>query len=133
VAARVLRHDDEEFHLTPIEFKLLRVLLRHRGRPLAHESLLAQVWGAAHVDDTQTLRVHIANLRRKVGRSACYLRTDHRFRAPASGGATVAPAPPRPYGVRQVSGSRHDAMEPKARSDRSVGARDWRAARAPYG
>ena len=55
-----------EVHLTPIEFKLLRVLTQNRGRMLTHDALLQQVWGAAYMDARQTLRAHIANLRRKI-------------------------------------------------------------------
>jgi two-component system KDP operon response regulator KdpE len=62
---RVLRAG-RELHLTPIEFGLLRTLVRHRGRLLTHQALLLEVWGAAYADDTATLRTHIANLRRKL-------------------------------------------------------------------
>ncbi|WP_028721672.1 response regulator [Patulibacter americanus] len=62
---RVLRAGTE-LHLTPIEFGLLRTLVRHRGRLLTHGALLLEVWGAAYADDTATLRTHIANLRRKL-------------------------------------------------------------------
>jgi two-component system KDP operon response regulator KdpE len=64
-AHRVTR-DGSEVHLTPTEFELLRVLMRDRGRLLTHRSLLSEVWGHAYEDDTQVLRVHIANLRRKI-------------------------------------------------------------------
>jgi two-component system KDP operon response regulator KdpE len=53
-------------HLTPIEFDLLRVLARNRGRLMTHRALLAEVWGAEYADDVQTLRTHIARLRAKV-------------------------------------------------------------------
>jgi two-component system, OmpR family, KDP operon response regulator KdpE len=66
LAARAVRRDGEKIHLTPIEFKLLRVLTQNRGRLLSHDALLQQVWGPAYVDARQTLRAHIANLRRKV-------------------------------------------------------------------
>ena len=66
LAARVVRRDGDEVHLTPIEFKLLAVLTQNRGRLLTHNSLLQQVWGAAYTDARQTLRAHIANLRRKI-------------------------------------------------------------------
>ena len=66
LAARWVRRDGEEVHLTPIEFDLLRMLVRNRGRLLTHRALLEEVWGHAYADDTQTLRTHIANLRRKV-------------------------------------------------------------------
>jgi two-component system, OmpR family, KDP operon response regulator KdpE len=57
---------DEEVHLTPTEFDLLRILVRNRGRLLTHRALLKEVWGPGFQDDTQVLRVHIANLRRKI-------------------------------------------------------------------
>jgi two-component system, OmpR family, KDP operon response regulator KdpE len=66
LAAHVVRRDGQQVHLTPIEFKLLRVLVRHRGRLLTHNALLQQVWGGAYRADPQTLRTHIANLRRKL-------------------------------------------------------------------
>jgi two-component system KDP operon response regulator KdpE len=66
LAARVVRRDAEEVHLTPIEFDLLRVLATQRGRLLTHRTLLTEVWGPGYADDTQVLRAHIANLRRKV-------------------------------------------------------------------
>ncbi len=53
-------------HLTPIEFDLLRTLLRNRGRLLTHRALLSEVWGPEYADDTPILRTHIANLRRKI-------------------------------------------------------------------
>ena len=55
-----------EVHLTPTEFDLLRLLARNRGRLMTHRDLLLSVWGAGYADDTQVLRAHIANLRRKI-------------------------------------------------------------------
>jgi two-component system, OmpR family, KDP operon response regulator KdpE len=66
LAARVVRRRGHEIHLTPIEFKLLRVLLQHRGRVLTHNALLRAVWGSAYDGDRPTLRAHMANLRRKL-------------------------------------------------------------------
>jgi two-component system KDP operon response regulator KdpE len=66
LAARRVTRDGDEVHLTPIEFDLLRTLLKNRGRLLTHRALLEGVWGPAYGDDTQVLRVHIANLRRKI-------------------------------------------------------------------
>jgi two-component system KDP operon response regulator KdpE len=68
LAARTVRRDGEEIHLTPTEFELLRTLGRNRGRMLTHRALLSEVWGPAWSDDTATLRTHIANLRRKIDR-----------------------------------------------------------------
>ncbi len=56
----------EDVHLTPIEFDLLRVLVRNRGRLMTHRALLSEVWGPEYGDDVQTLRTHIARLRGKV-------------------------------------------------------------------
>jgi two-component system KDP operon response regulator KdpE len=66
LSARVVRRDGDEVHLTPIEFKLLGVFIQNRGRLLTHNALLQQVWGVAYMDARQTLRAHIANLRRKI-------------------------------------------------------------------
>ncbi|HXD55254.1 MAG TPA: response regulator [Solirubrobacteraceae bacterium] len=66
LAARVVRRDGEPVHLTPIEFDLLRVLIRNRGRLMTHRKLLVDVWGPEYVDDIQPLRTHIARLRGKI-------------------------------------------------------------------
>jgi two-component system, OmpR family, KDP operon response regulator KdpE len=66
LAARVVRREREPVHLTPIEFELLRVLLRNRGRLMTHRKLLAEVGGPEDVDDIQPLRTHIARLRAKI-------------------------------------------------------------------
>jgi two-component system, OmpR family, KDP operon response regulator KdpE len=74
LAGHSVRVDGAEVHLTPIEFDLLRTLARNRGRLLTHRSLLVEVWGPEYANDTQVLRTHIANLRRKIGQR--YVRTD---------------------------------------------------------
>ncbi len=66
LAARLVRRDGEAVHLTPIEFDLLRALVRNRGRLMTHRKLLAEVWGPEYVDDIQPLRTHIARLRAKI-------------------------------------------------------------------
>ncbi len=79
LAARVVRRDGEAVHLTPIEYDLLRVLARNRGRLMTHRALLSEVWGPAYVDDIRTLRTHIANLRQKIeppDGGPRYIRTD---------------------------------------------------------
>ncbi len=78
LAARSVKLDGQEVHLTPTEFDLLRLLAGNRGRLMTHRDLLSSVWGAGYSDDTQVLRAHIANLRRKIeppGRPK-YIRTD---------------------------------------------------------
>ncbi|MGO9489370.1 MAG: response regulator transcription factor [Solirubrobacteraceae bacterium] len=66
LAGRTVRRDGETIHLTPIEFDLLRVLVRNRGRLMTHRKLLVEVWGPEYVDDIQPLRTHIARLRAKI-------------------------------------------------------------------
>jgi two-component system KDP operon response regulator KdpE len=55
-----------ELKLTPKEFELLSFLARHAGRVLTHRQILSAVWGPAHTEDTQYLRVYIGQLRQKV-------------------------------------------------------------------
>src|SRR5689334_327468 len=74
LAARTVTVDGAGVHLTPIEFTLLRTLVTNRGRLLTHRALLVEVWGPEYADDVQVLRVHMSNLRRKIG--AKYLHTD---------------------------------------------------------
>jgi two-component system KDP operon response regulator KdpE len=79
LAARIVRVQGEEVHLTPIEFDLLRTLVRARGRLLTHRALLVEVWGPEYAQDTQVLRTHMSNLRRKIERGGSeprYIRTD---------------------------------------------------------
>jgi two-component system, OmpR family, KDP operon response regulator KdpE len=81
LAARAVRRDGEPVHLTPIEFELLRVLVRNRGRLMTHGALLKEVWGPGYADDVQALRTHIARLRAKIepqgtGRRPKYIVTD---------------------------------------------------------
>jgi two-component system KDP operon response regulator KdpE len=58
--------DDKVVHLTPIEFKILVELARQPGRVLTHRQLARGVWGVGPVDQSHTLRVHVAALRRKI-------------------------------------------------------------------
>jgi two-component system, OmpR family, KDP operon response regulator KdpE len=78
LARRTVRVNGQEVHLTPTEFDLLRQLVRNRGRLMTHRDLLLSVWGPGYGEDTQVLRAHIANLRRKIeppeGRR--FIRTD---------------------------------------------------------
>jgi two-component system, OmpR family, KDP operon response regulator KdpE len=66
LAARTVTRDGAEVHLTPIEFDLLRVLARHRGKLVTHRQLLHEVWGPGYEDETHYLRVHIAHIRSKI-------------------------------------------------------------------
>jgi two-component system, OmpR family, KDP operon response regulator KdpE len=55
-----------ELKLTPKEFELLSFLARHAGRVVTHKQILTAVWGPAHTEDTQYLRVYIGQLRQKI-------------------------------------------------------------------
>ncbi|KAB2940525.1 MAG: response regulator [Hyphomicrobium sp.] len=55
-----------ELKLTPKEFELLACLVRHAGKVMTHRQLLMAVWGPAHAQDTQYLRVYVGQLRQKV-------------------------------------------------------------------
>jgi two-component system, OmpR family, KDP operon response regulator KdpE len=78
LAARTVRRDGRDIHLTPTEYDLLRVLARNRGRLLTHGALMGEVWGPRYAVDTQVLRTHIANLRHKIEPEAGprFIRTD---------------------------------------------------------
>jgi two-component system, OmpR family, KDP operon response regulator KdpE len=65
-AAHTVALSGSPVHLTPTEFELLRSLVGNRGRLMTHSTLLREVWGPAHEDDTPLLRAHVANLRRKI-------------------------------------------------------------------
>jgi two-component system, OmpR family, KDP operon response regulator KdpE len=63
---RTVTQDEAAVHLTPIEYRLLTHLVAQPDRVLTHRQLLKSVWGPSHVDDTHYLRVHMANLRKKL-------------------------------------------------------------------
>jgi two-component system, OmpR family, sensor histidine kinase KdpD len=63
---RAVRRNGEAVHLTPKEFAVLAELARHRGRVLTHRQLLRAVWGPAHEDHVDYLRVAIRSLRQKL-------------------------------------------------------------------
>ena len=62
---RVTR-DGTDVKLTPREFELLACLARHVGKVMTHRQLLTAVWGPAHTEDTQYLRVYVGQLRQKI-------------------------------------------------------------------
>ena len=66
VAARQVHRDGQEVHLTALEYKLLATLVRHAGRVVTHRQLLKEVWGPSSVNETQYLRVYMAQLRHKI-------------------------------------------------------------------
>jgi two-component system KDP operon response regulator KdpE len=58
--------DNEEIHLTPIEYKILILLCKYSGKVLTHNFIIHEIWGAAVGNETQSLRVFMASLRRKI-------------------------------------------------------------------
>lgn len=66
----LVRHEvfinEDKIAFTPKEYDLLRYFLVNRGRMLTHKQILKEVWGPAHVDDTQYLRVYIGQVRDKL-------------------------------------------------------------------
>jgi two-component system KDP operon response regulator KdpE len=52
--------------MTPIEYRLLAVLIKYAGRVITHSQLLKEVWGPPYADQTQYLRVYMAQLRHKL-------------------------------------------------------------------
>ena len=65
-ARRLVARDSEPVHLTPKEYDLLAYMARHAGLVMTHRQLLGTVWGPAHVEDVQYLRVFIGQLRGKI-------------------------------------------------------------------
>ncbi len=64
--ARRVRLADADVHLTPTEYALLARLVRQAGQVVTHRQLLADVWGAEHVDQTHYLRLYMGQLRAKL-------------------------------------------------------------------
>ncbi|WP_320736869.1 two-component system response regulator KdpE [Enterobacter cloacae] len=66
LASRRIVRGEEEIHLTPIEFRLLAVLLNNHGKVLTQRQLLAQVWGPNAVEHSHYLRIYMGHLRQKL-------------------------------------------------------------------
>ena len=63
---RLVRRDGVEVHLTPIEYRLLSVLVANAGRVLTHRQLLREVWGPSHAEQSHYLRIYMGHLRQKL-------------------------------------------------------------------
>ena len=66
LARHTVARAGEELHLTPTEYRLLTQLASQPDRVLTYRQLLKAVWGPAHIEDTHYVRVHMANLRKKI-------------------------------------------------------------------
>ncbi|HEV2347958.1 MAG TPA: response regulator transcription factor [Actinocrinis sp.] len=91
-AARRVRVDGADVHLTPIEFDLLGCLARKPGMVASRESLLAEVWDWADASGTRTVDSHVKALRKKIG--AEWIRTVHGIGYALEAQVFVAPAQP---------------------------------------
>jgi two-component system KDP operon response regulator KdpE len=66
LARRQVTRGGAEIHLTPIEYRLLAMLIANADRVITHRQLLREVWGPSHAEDTHYLRVYMTGLRRKL-------------------------------------------------------------------
>nr|WP_314897993.1 response regulator transcription factor [uncultured Flavobacterium sp.] len=64
--SRIVKLKNEILKLTTTEYNLLSILVKNEGRVLTHQYLLKQVWGNSYSDQTQYLRVFVAQLRKKI-------------------------------------------------------------------
>jgi len=65
-SSRLVRSKGAEVHLTPIEYRLLTVLVANVGRVMTHRQLLREVWGPSHADQSHYLRIYMGHLRQKL-------------------------------------------------------------------
>lgn len=63
-----LEINDRVVHLTPKEFEVLRILIRHAGKVLSHEAMLSQIWGFERMGDLDLIKQYIYRLRQKIER-----------------------------------------------------------------
>ena len=66
LARRQVFIDDEEIHLTPIDYRLLTPLVRYAAKVITHRQLLKEVWGPAYQEESHYLRVYMRQLRHKL-------------------------------------------------------------------
>jgi two-component system KDP operon response regulator KdpE len=63
---RVVSIDDQEIHLTPIQYRLLAVLVKQAGKVLTHQQILKEVWGPSYSENAHYLRIYMSQLRQKL-------------------------------------------------------------------
>jgi two-component system KDP operon response regulator KdpE len=63
---RKIRVENEEVHLTPIEYEILRLLAGHPGKIITHRTILTEVWGPDYVEKTHYVRIYVNQLRQKL-------------------------------------------------------------------
>ena len=70
LVARIAKVNHEEVKLTQTEFNLLAILAKNEGKVLTHQYLLKEIWGKSYCNQTQYVRVFIAQLRKKIEKDA---------------------------------------------------------------
>lgn len=63
---RIVKVGDSEVKLTATEYSILSLMIKHAGRVLTHNFLIKEIWGIHYPDNYQVLRVHVAQLRKKI-------------------------------------------------------------------
>lgn len=63
---RKVYNEEREIHLTPIQYRLLSVLVKHAGKVLTHRQILKEVWGPGHSESSHYLRIYMSQLRHKL-------------------------------------------------------------------
>lgn len=63
---RLVSIDEQEVHLTPIQYRLLTVLVQHANRVLTHQQILKAVWGPSYQENAHYLRIYMSQLRQKL-------------------------------------------------------------------
>lgn len=66
LANRTIKRGQQSIHLTPIEYRLLALLIRNAGKVLTHRQILREVWGPSHVEHAHYLRIYMGQLRHKL-------------------------------------------------------------------
>ena len=66
LANRTVERNGQALHLTPIEYRLLTVLVGNAGKVLTHRQILREVWGPSHVESSHYLRIYMGHLRQKL-------------------------------------------------------------------
>lgn len=66
LSARSVKRKGEPVHLTPVEYRLLQLLIANAGRVLTHRYILREVWGPSHVEHHHYVRIYMGNLRQKL-------------------------------------------------------------------
>jgi two-component system KDP operon response regulator KdpE len=66
LSQRIVTVDGQEVRLTPTEYAMLQVLIRHVGKVITHKQLLREVWGTEYSEETHYLRVYVGQLRHNI-------------------------------------------------------------------